>query len=114
MAAVAAATRAAIGADRSLYLIADNDRTSSRNVGLEAATAAATAAGGHVLVPTFKSDEPGSDWNDAAKARGMDAVRLELQTGQAIGTRRKIAREIAQTRSQETERGRFQDMELTR
>jgi phage/plasmid primase-like uncharacterized protein len=69
-----------------------------RNVGLDAATAAAKAVDGHVLLPAFDKGAAGTDWNDARKERGMDSVRTALAAGMAAGTRIKIARDIEQDR----------------
>ena len=117
IAAVAAQHRAA-SPDRSIFIVADNDREAKRNVGLEAANAAAAAIDGHVLVPAFGPDEAGTDYNDAMKSRGIDAIRLEITMEQAIGTRRKIARDIAQARgygqAADIARGRNSVMEMSR
>ena len=97
LAAVAAQHRAA-GPDRSIFIAADNDRDAKRNVGLEAATAAAAAIDGHVLVPALNPESNGTDWNDAMRERGMTSIRTELAVQQAIGARQKIAKDIADAR----------------
>ena len=68
------------GALRRLYLrerlvfLADNDRHTQGNPGVTKAREAAQEHGGEVWFPKFKDDEPGSDWNDLAALRGIEAV----------------------------------------
>lgn len=114
---VAAQHRAA-RPDRSIFIAGDNDHhrplqtdpqgRPKRNVGREAAIAAATAVEGHALIPDFQPGERGTDWNDAVKVRGLAAVRRELATGLARGARIKIAKDIEAQRGhgQATERAR--------
>jgi phage/plasmid primase-like uncharacterized protein len=108
LAAVAAQQRAA-HPDRSIFIDADNDHhlprqldaqgRPKRNVGVEAAVAAATAVDGHALVPAFTPEDKGTDWNDAKRQRGMAGIQAELTAGIAIGGRRKIARELSRQRA---------------
>lgn len=50
--------------DARIIIAADDDRFTSGNPGLTKATEAAKAAKAELLVPPFKDDELGTDWND--------------------------------------------------
>jgi putative DNA primase/helicase len=67
--AVALAIRLKIGPERIICICADNDRFTPGNPGLTHATAAATAIGGFLAVPTFPGDE-GTDYNDLMQIVG--------------------------------------------
>lgn len=76
--------------DVRLILCADDDWRATRNgepynPGVEAATAAAHAVGGLIAVPVFGADRPESatDFNDAHKLHGEQAVRDALEAAQA-------------------------------
>ncbi|GAB7081894.1 zincin-like metallopeptidase domain-containing protein [Megalodesulfovibrio paquesii] len=65
-----------------ILFMADNDHALPSNVGLEKATRAAKAVGGKVLAPEFSAQEKArglTDWNDLHHARGLEAMRKELQ-----------------------------------
>ncbi|QRR11811.1 toprim domain-containing protein (plasmid) [Burkholderia sp. MS455] len=68
--------------DRPILIAGDNDHMKEAagkpNVGKEASLATAEAVGGHVLLPTFASDDAGTDWNDLAASRGRDTVREQV------------------------------------
>jgi phage/plasmid primase-like uncharacterized protein len=91
--------------DRSIFIAGDNDHhlplqldpqgQPKRNVGLEAANAAAAAVDGHALIPVFETGNTGTDWNDAMKQRSMAAIQAELAEGIARATRLKIANDMA-------------------
>jgi putative DNA primase/helicase len=104
---VAAQHRAA-APDRSIFIAGDDDSHLSRNVGREAATAAASAIGGTALIPE-KAGDRGTDWNDAMKARGMDAVRAELSDGLTRATKQKIAQLMQRARRSDQQRERVRD-----
>lgn len=59
----------------SLVIAADNDRNTKGNPGVAHGKKAAEAVGAAVVWPEFADREPGSDFNDLAALRGMDAVR---------------------------------------
>lgn len=61
-----------------IIIAADNDRATDGNPGLTSAAAAAAVCSGVVAAPEFQSGEAGSDWNDFAAVRGVDATRLAL------------------------------------
>ena len=65
---VATAARAA-WPDAELTICADNDRYTTGNPGVTAATAAAKATGAKLAVPEFPEGVPGSDFNDLANLR---------------------------------------------
>lgn len=58
-----------------IIIAADNDRANPDNPGLTKATAAAKAIRATLAVPEFAEGEVGSDFNDLALIRGLDAVR---------------------------------------
>jgi phage/plasmid primase-like uncharacterized protein len=67
----------------------DDDRGKTKNVGREAAIAAARILGCEAVFPTFPAVSPGTDFNDMAALSGMDAVRALLDANSAtsgIGT----------------------------
>lgn len=70
-----------------LILCADDDAATAGNPGITKATAAASEAGGLLAVPNFGAAKPegASDFNDLAKACGLDAVRV------CIGAARPVA-----------------------
>lgn len=61
-----------------LIVCADDDACTDGNPGLSKATSTARAVGGLVAVPDFGSDRPEktTDFNDLAKHRGLEAVRV--------------------------------------
>lgn len=61
----------------------DNDHTqpTEKNVGRQKAEEAAKKTGGHLLLPEFETCSPGSDWNDVANLKGLDAVKFALTVG---------------------------------
>lgn len=57
-------------------IAADDDRfTPSGNTGIDKATAAASMTGAEVLMPSFRKDSKGTDFNDMAAEAGLGAVR---------------------------------------
>jgi phage/plasmid primase-like uncharacterized protein len=107
--ATVAAQHRAVRPERSIFIAGDNDHhlpgqfdaqgKPKRNVGLEAATAAAAAVNAYALTPSFQPGDKGTDWNDAMKQRGMAQVQLELAERMAQAARQKITRDIAQDRA---------------
>jgi phage/plasmid primase-like uncharacterized protein/antirestriction protein ArdC len=63
------------------------------NVGKVSAELAATAARGVVMIPSFAPSDPGTDWNDGARALG-DAFQADLRAALAVAERRLNARTI--------------------
>ena len=62
--------------NKALAIAGDNDRKDDgTNPGRSAAEAASQASGATVMLPTFRDDEPGSDWNDYHALHGIDALR---------------------------------------
>jgi len=68
--------------DRPIFIAGDNDHTKEAdgkpNVGKEKSIHAAEAVGGHVLLPNFKPDDRGTDWNDLAASQGKQAVLEQI------------------------------------
>ncbi len=64
--------------DTRIVIAADNDHATEGNPGLTKATAAAKAVGASLAVPQFAEDESGTDFNDLAALRGIEAVREAL------------------------------------
>lgn len=91
--------------DRELWIAGDNDhlkaRDGKRNVGAEKAREAAREVGGIPLLPTFREDERGSDWNDLKQSRGEGEVLVQIRTALAIDARKERAAEIGQERANE-------------
>lgn len=61
--------------NKQIVICADNDLATDENRGVKYAKKAAAAVGARVAIPEFTEDESGSDFNDLAAARGLDAVR---------------------------------------
>ena len=64
--------------DVEIVIAGDNDHVTDGDPGRTAALSAARAVRGSVAIPDLSGDE-GSDWNDVAALRGLDAVREELE-----------------------------------
>ncbi|MDG4560003.1 MAG: toprim domain-containing protein [Candidatus Competibacter sp.] len=64
--------------NKTIIVCADNDRATQGNPGLTKATAAAKAIKADLAVPEFAEGEAGSDFNDLAALRGVEAVREAL------------------------------------
>jgi len=63
-----------------LVVCADDDRHTEGNPGLTHARAAAVAVGGSLAVPRFRQPSPrDTDFNDLARAEGLETVRSQLQ-----------------------------------
>lgn len=77
--------------DKVIVIAGDNDHRKAQqgqpNVGRDKAHEAAARVGGIALLPAFNADDPGSDWNDLAKAQGPDAARRQLHLGLARADR---------------------------
>lgn len=58
-----------------IYLVGDDDRGSTNNVGRKKAMEAAEAVGGAAIFPPFREGEAGTDWNDFAVAKGEVAAK---------------------------------------
>ena len=101
--------------DREIYIAGDNDHRRQAegkpNVGREKAEEAAAAIGGLVLLPTFAENDLGSDWNDIARAQGVDAAREQLTVAMAIAERERAVLAFAVDR--EGGRGHDQATDLT-
>jgi putative DNA primase/helicase len=74
----AQALRAKLPDDVRIVIAGDNDRATPGNPGATAAREAAAAVGGTVVLPRFADGEEGTDWNDVARTRGLEAVRLAI------------------------------------
>lgn len=57
------------------------------------AAAAAAAVGEATLLPPFKTEERGSDWNDVAASRDRETFMRELRSGFAIAQRQALTKE---------------------
>lgn len=88
--------------ERTVLVAGDNDHKKERemdprtgkpreNVGRVRAEEAARAVGGAAVLPPFKSDEKGSDWNDLAALRGPATARSVLR-GMVADAERTVAR----------------------
>lgn len=88
--------------ERTVLVAGDNDHKKERemdprtgkpreNVGRVRAEEAARAVGGIAVVPPFKQDEKGSDWNDLAALRGPATARSVLR-GMVADAERTAAR----------------------
>lgn len=90
LAAVARAVRRQLGAEARLLICGDDDRgtqaKSGSNPGRTAAKAAAKACGGRWCVPA-ELPEGGTDFNDLHQARGLDAVRAQIEAALAGGSK---------------------------
>lgn len=72
--------------DTRLIICADDDADKKKNTGLIDATEAALAVGGLVAVPDFGPDrqEGLTDFNDLARVRGPEAVRVIIEAAQSV------------------------------
>lgn len=59
----------------------DDDRGKAKNVGREAAIAAACILGCQAIFPVFPAASPGTDFNDMAATSGLEAVRALFEAG---------------------------------
>lgn len=102
--------------NRAILIAGDNDHEKTRefdkhgipkrNVGVEAALSAADLIGGQVLIPQFTERDVGcSDWNDAKRVRGREAVCLELTAGMRIADRHERTEELLRQRQKGHEQG---------
>ncbi|MCM8735509.1 zincin-like metallopeptidase domain-containing protein [Azospirillum sp. A1-3] len=93
--------------DKPLVIAGDNDHVKERqgkpNVGREKAEDAAARVGGTVLLPTFRPDDRGTDWNDLARAQGQAVLFEQVSAGLARGERQRMAAELAQARKPQTQ-----------
>jgi putative DNA primase/helicase len=55
-----------------------------KNVGKDAAEAAAAAVGGYALLPPFASEEHGTDWNDFEQLRGREEAHAAIKDGVTV------------------------------
>jgi phage/plasmid primase-like uncharacterized protein len=62
------------------------------------AEGAAAAVGGATLLPPFKTEERGSDWNDFAASRDRETFMRELRSGFAIAQRQALTKEAKSER----------------
>jgi putative DNA primase/helicase len=68
-----------------LVVCADDDRHTEGNPGLTHAQAAAAAVGGLLAVPRFRQPSPrDTDFNDLARAEGLETVRSQLQLSERV------------------------------
>lgn len=69
--------------DRPIFIAGDNDHVKEAegkpNVGKLKSADAAQAVGGYSLLPDFKPDDGGTDWNDLAQSEGLGAVRGQIE-----------------------------------
>lgn len=74
--------------ERAIFIAGDNDHgkeaAGKPNVGKLKSADAGQAVGGHVLLPAFSPNDPGTDWNDLAKSMGKAQVREQI--GAALAT----------------------------
>ncbi|MFP5515692.1 MAG: DUF5710 domain-containing protein [Alphaproteobacteria bacterium] len=98
--------------DKPLVIAGDNDHVKERqgkpNVGREKAEDAAARVGGTMLLPTFRPNDRGTDWNDLARSQGRGELVEQVSAGLARGERQRMAADLAQargTQAQVDERG---------
>lgn len=91
-----------------LILIAgDNDhqKPKDKNVGAIKALEAAKLVGGYPMLPDFKANEKGSDWNDLLKLKGLEGtqyrVNLAVQTAKKLHTEKQKSKQQAVTLQRE-------------
>ena len=88
--------------DKPLVIAGDNDHVKERqdkpNVGRQKAEDAAARVGGTVLLPTFRPNDRGTDWNDLARSQGRGELVEQVAAGLARGERQRMAAELAQAR----------------
>ena len=64
-----------------MLILADNDHSLERNVGLEKAERAANAVSGQVIVPDFTAEEKArglTDFNDLHEARSLEEMKRQV------------------------------------
>jgi phage/plasmid primase-like uncharacterized protein len=120
LSAVAAALRRAYP-ERPIVLLGDDDRHQSpeRNAGRLKAEQAAREVGGHALFPRFTAAEQGpayTDWNDLHRARGLTAVKRQVEAALTLHKQRadeRAARALGQTQDRPRQ-VRAKEVELSR
>jgi len=85
-----------------LIIAADNDHSTDGNPGLRNATEAATTVGALLAFPDLSGDE-GTDFNDLATLRGLEAVRKTLEGAQHPGENEHSAEQGHNRSEDETE-----------
>ncbi len=67
--------------DVEIVIAADDDHATPGNPGVRHATEAARAIGGRIAIPMFAEprEQSATDWNDLARAKGIDEVRVQLR-----------------------------------
>lgn len=99
--AVAAAVRAE-HPERPIIIAGDNDHRRAAeidprtglpkgNPGKDKAEEAAKAVGGYAALPGFAKTSKGSDWNDYAAEKGLDAVTEALNEARLLADRRRLS-----------------------
>ena len=89
-------------------IAADNDRFTEGNPGIAKATLAAKAIKAALAVPEFAKGEAGSDFNDLAEIRGLEAVKAALDQA---GTPARHERSVATpSKGKDDEKGKDDDM----
>jgi putative DNA primase/helicase len=96
--------------DRALYIAGDDDRHRERerdaqgrpkiNVGRVKAAEAAAAIGAQAVLPTFRHDGAGTDWNDLAQTQGRLQAARQLCQAIAIADREQVVQGLAATRDE--------------
>ncbi|WP_188052143.1 toprim domain-containing protein [Azospirillum sp. Sh1] len=88
--------------EKPLVIAGDNDHAKERqgkpNVGREKAEEEAARVGGTVLLPTFRPEDRGTDWNDLARSQGRGELVEQVSAGLARGERQRTAADLAQSR----------------
>ena len=69
--------------ERPIFIAGDNDHLKEAegkpNVGREKSFDAALAVGGFTLLPEFRPEDKGTDWNDLAQSEGEQVVREQIE-----------------------------------
>lgn len=93
--------------DKVLVIAGDNDHSKplEKNVGRQKAQEAALNVGGHVLLPEFEREAPGSDWNDVANIKGLDELKFQLAVALKTIEQKALADKLVLSAQLERDRG---------
>ena len=81
---VAQALQRKLGGAIQIIIAADDDQDTKGNPGVASATGAAQTIKGLLAVPTFAAGETGSDFNDLANLRGLEAVVADIEAAASL------------------------------
>lgn len=90
-----------------LILIAgDNDhqKPQDKNIGAIKALEAAQRVGGYPMLPDFKANEKGSDWNDLLKLKGLEGAKYRVTLAIETAKKRHFDKQYSKTHTVTLER----------